>query len=158
MINTSDNNTDTNDRVAAILISPDRKMFLAGKAPNRKYDLDDLVGKGHIEEGEDPNITLAREVFEEANIDITKLTPVLVDKIKYQSGLMFCYAVVLPEIPQNIKCNSEFTDFRGIDLPEFESFEWVNLSDWSTKLYKSLQKVCEPVFEKIIEWIKKGIL
>lgn len=158
MIDTTDNTADTKNRVAAIIISPDRKYFLTGKAPNRKYDLNDIVGKGHIEYNEKPEVTLQREIFEEANIDIKELSVNFIDSVKYQQGQMHFYAIVLPIIPDDVKCNSYFTDFAGRNKLEFESFEWVSIDNWKTKLYKSLQKVCSPIFEKVLDWIERGIL
>lgn len=158
MINTTDNSLDTKNRIAAIIISPDRKYFLTGKAPNRKYDLNDLVGKGHIEYTEIPETALQREIFEESNINIKDLSITFVDSIKYQQGQMHFYIIVLPKIPEDIKCNSYFVNFAGRDKLEFESFEWVALKDWKTKLYKSLQKTCQPIFDKVIDWIERGIL
>lgn len=158
MINTSINNTDTKNRVAAIILSPDRKYFLTGKAPNRKYDLNDFVGKGHIEFGEVPEVTLQREIFEESNLDVKNLNIIFVDTIKYQQGQMHFYAIVLPELPKNLKCNSFFIDYKGKEQPEFESFEWVKIEDWNKKLYKSLQNTCQNVFDKLETWIKEGLI
>lgn len=158
MINTTINNNDTKNRVAAIILSPDRKYFLTGKAPNRKYDLNDFVGKGHIEFDETPKETLQREIFEESNIDVKDLSFTFIDTIEYQQGQMHFYAIVLPNLPEDLKCNSYFVDFRGKKQPEFESFEWVKLEDWNTKLYKSLQNVCQNIFDKVSNWINEGLI
>lgn len=158
MTNTTININDTKNRVAAIILSPDRKYFLTGKAPNRKYDLNDFVGKGHIEFDETPEETLQREIFEESNLNVKDLSFTFVDTIKYQQGQMHFYVIVLPELPKNLKCNSCFTDFRGKEQPEFESFEWVSLDDWNTKLYKSLQKTCQTIFDKVNNWIEEGLI
>lgn len=158
MVNTTDNITDTSNRVTAIIISPDRKYFLTGKSPIRMYDLNDIVGKGHIDYNEKPEVVLQREIFEESNIDINDLSIKFIDSVKYQQSQMLFYAIVLTTIPEDIKCNSYFIDFEGRNRLEFESFEWVSIDNWEPKLYKSLQRICPPIFNKISDWIERGIL
>lgn len=154
-IDTTDNSNDTQNRVAAIFLSPDKQSFLTGRAPNRK-DRNDFVGKGHIELGEDPLTTLKREAFEEANIDLDEYQVLELTSVPYQKGTMFFYVIPLVEIPE-LKCNCVF-DWYGRKLPEFSRFDWIPLNDWKGKLYKSLEAVCEPVFAKLQSQIENGLI
>lgn len=155
MIDTTDNSNDSNNRVAAIFLSPDKKSFLTGKAPNKK--LNDFVGKGHIEIDEGPLDALKREVYEETNLNIDDYQVFELTQVPYKKGSIYFYVIPLTAIPTNIKCNSCF-EWYGRKLPEFSRFDWTALDDWKGKLYKSLEAVCEPVFEKLQSQINNGLI
>lgn len=144
MIDTTDTSNDSLDRAAALLVSPDGKSLLIGHAPNRKSGDNqwDIVGKGHIEKGDNAKNTCVREVEEEASLKINKDSLVYLGSAKYQKGKLHIYIYTLSEMPENIKCNSCF-DWYGKSVPEFEEYKWVTFQEAKKYLYKGLVKVLD---------------
>ena len=162
VVNTTDNSNDSEDRVATIILSPDRSTFLIGHAPNRSFKKDnqwDIVGKGHIEYGDKPIESAIRETLEESNIDISGLPTTIIDTVKYKTGHMTIVAVVLPEMSVEIICKSVFDCF-GKQLPEFSVFKWITFAEAETHLYRGLYQTLTnaSIFEKIENQLKNGLL
>ena len=133
---------DTKNRVATLLVAPDRKSFLIGHAPNRKFEDNqwDIAGKGHVAEGDNFLETCMREVWEETGIripDETDLT--FLGSVRYQTGTMAVYMYVLDELPEQIECNS-FFEWYGKKLPEFSEYKWISFEEAGKYLYKGLFK------------------
>lgn len=150
MIDTTDDSLDTENRVAAIIQVGNE--ILLGHAPNKKDGPNswDLAGKGHIEVGDTPEDSVVREIKEETNLDINIDDLWRLGSSKYQKGKIIFFLIRLKEKPKNIKCISTF-EMYGKKFPELSKFEWVNIGDAQTYLYKGLSKV----FGDYIELIKE---
>ena len=135
MIDTTDNSLDTENRVAAI-IQVENEILL-GHAPNKKV-------------GDTPEDAVVREIKEETNLDINIDDLWRLGSSKYQKGKIVFFLIRLKEKPKNIKCISTF-EMYGKKFPELSKFEWVNIDDAQTYLYKGLSKV----FGDYIELIKE---
>lgn len=168
-IDTTDNSQDSKNRAIPIILSPDREKMLIGRAPNKsksKPHTWDIVGKGHIEYGDDPAETIVREAYEEGDLDIEGVPMTYLGNVKYGEGKGFIYVLVLPEAPNKLECHAVF-DWFGKQLPEFVEYQWVRFDEAEEFLYK---KLGEALFKKNIpglgntfigkvkDMIKSGIL
>lgn len=156
-IDTTDNSQDSKNRVIPIILSPDRDKMLIGRAPNKSKDkphVFDIVGKGHIEFGDDPEETLVREAYEEGDLDLKDVPLYKLGDVKYGEGKGFVYVVVLPEEPANLKCHAVF-DWFGKKIPEFIEYKWVRFDEAEEFLYK---KLGEALFHKTIPELKNSFI
>lgn len=155
IVNTTNSN-DTNDRVAAIILTPIGGVYkmLIGHAPNKKAGPNtwDIVGKGHVEVGGNPVDDVVREIWEESNIEIPKEKLTNIHTAKYDKGYMTFFITKLDEVPTDIKCMCEF-ELWGRKWPEFKEYTWIEPSQAPTYLYLKLAKVFEPILPKIENYI-----
>lgn len=156
-IDTTDNSRDSKNRAIPIILSPDRDKMLIGRAPNKSKDklhMFDIVGKGHIEYGDDPKDTIVREAYEEGNLDLEGVPIQELGEVRYGEGTGFVYVLVLPEDPTNLECHAVF-DWYGKQLPEFVEYKWVRLDEAEEYLYK---KLGEALFQKNISSLKNTFM
>ena len=144
---------DTKNRVAAIILSSNKKAILIGHAPNKPQGPNTWdLPKGHISEGETEIQALQREVREETNINLEEADVTQLTSVPYNGGKLYYYLVWLKHEPklEDIKCTSMF-DWFGKQLPELNTFKWININDYHEYLYKSLVQVSGPVFQGLQE-------
>lgn len=144
------------------LIRRDNKLLIAHptKLPKDRWS----IPKGGIEEDEYPTDAAVREMFEEANVDVSKWT-VMHNlehiKLKYKGEEKILIPFVLFEKQNDIdfgsfefKCNSNVPEEMG-GFPEMDGFKWVTLDEAKEVLFKSQVKCVEEI-EGIIEKMAKG--
>jgi 8-oxo-dGTP pyrophosphatase MutT (NUDIX family) len=144
------------------LIRKDNKLLIAHptKLPENRWS----IPKGGIEDGEYPTDAAVREMFEEANVDVSTWT--LMHnlehvKLKYKEEEKLLVPFVLFEKQNNIdfgsfefKCNSNVPEEMG-GFPEMDDFKWVTLDEAKEVLFKSQVKCVEEI-ERIIEKMAKA--
>ncbi len=107
-----------------IIINPDMKLLLVKRAD----DDDWMPGKwalpgGGIENGEAPEETLTREIFEEVHLGIENVRHCL--DIKESNGTWCAYLMAVTQQPEAIQLNPEHSEFKWVSKEEVKDFDGV---------------------------------
>lgn len=105
--------------------------------------------KGKTEEGESYEEAAIRECDEEIGFKVTEKHLVLLGEVPYRKGkrlVLFFYASsILPEI-QDCICKSTYTNKYGQNKPEFDKFEYIDVSDCTKYLtVRMCKSICAAV-------------
>jgi 8-oxo-dGTP pyrophosphatase MutT (NUDIX family) len=124
-----------------VILANDGEILVGHATRTPRWD----IFKGGVEEGETPVDTARRELYEESGLVVNRSQLQDLGHFTYTPKKdlhLFLWRVSEKENPKNLKCTS-YIKTETDSFPEFDTFAWMSVSEFSSKTGKSMGPIIE---------------